>query len=75
MEYGLVFLGKWCSFALETRTDAIQIEIVATVIERGLFAIDVTPIGARLSLLIESGAIGAQEAKILYLSTEIQKKN
>lgn len=75
MEYGFVFISKWSSFALKTRTNAIQIEIVATVIECGLFTIDVTPIGARLRLLIECRTVRAQKAKILYLRNRENKNS
>lgn len=74
MECRLFLFSEWCSFALQSRADTIQIEIIAAVIQCGLFTINVTPIGTGLCLLIKSCSIWAEETEVLYLRIHEKKK-
>lgn len=67
MECRLVLFGKRCSFALQSGSNAIQIEIVAAVVQSGLFAVDIAPIGTGLRLLIECRSIRTEKTEILDL--------
>lgn len=48
-------LGKARLFALEVRSDPVEIEVVIAIIK--IFAVNVAPVGADLGFLIESCAV------------------
>lgn len=62
-----VILSIFRLLALEIRSDSVKVKVIAAVIQRGGFAINVTPIGAYLSFLIERSAIRAKESEVLDL--------
>lgn len=65
MERRLLFIRERGPLALEARTDSVQVKVVTAVVQRGRLAVHIAPIGARLSLLVEGGAIGTQESEVL----------
>lgn len=67
MERGFVFLGERRPLALKARANAIQVEVVAAIVERRLLAVHVAPVGARLGLLVERRSVGTEESKVLHL--------
>lgn len=66
MEGCLLLIWIWSPFALESRSNAVQIKVVAAVVQSGRFAVHITPIGTRLSLLVECRSVRAQESEVLY---------
>lgn len=69
----VVVLHEARLFALEIWADAIQVEVIAAKGERGRLAVDIAPVGANLSFLIEGGSVGTQESKVLNLQKEERK--
>lgn len=70
----VVVLHKAVLFTLEIWADAIQVEVIAAIVERGRFTVDIAPVGTNLSFLIEGGSVGTQESKVLNLQ-KVEKKN
>lgn len=68
VEGGLLLFGERRPLALETGSKSVEVEVIAAVIERGCFTVDIAPIGTYLSFLIESRTIGAKESEVLHLS-------
>lgn len=67
MECGLLLVSVRRPFALKSGSDAVQIKVVTAVVQRCLFAVHVAPIGTRLRLLVEGGAVRTQESEVLHL--------
>lgn len=73
MENRFIFLGEVWFLAFEIRSDSIKVKIVTSIVERGGFAIDITPIGADLGFLIERSAVRTQESEVLDLKQAFEK--
>lgn len=67
MEGGFLLFGERGPLALEAGSQPVQVEVIAAVVERGCFTVDIAPIGTDLSFLIESRTIGAKESEVLHL--------
>lgn len=67
MENRFIFLGEVWFLAFEIRSDSIKVKIVTSIVERGGFAIDITPVCADLCFLIKRSAVRTQESEVLDL--------
>lgn len=62
-----VLFRKTILFALELRSNAVKVKIIASIISCRGTTIDITPMSANLSALIERRVVGTQETEILNL--------
>lgn len=65
MERGLLLIRERCSLALESRSHAVQVKVVAAVVQRGRFTVHISPVRAGLCLLIKGRAVRTQEPEVL----------
>lgn len=70
MEGGFLLFGERGPLALEAGSQPVQVEVIAAVVERGCFTVDIAPIGTDLGFLVESRTIGAKESEVLHLSCD-----
>jgi hypothetical protein len=63
-----VLLLDVVSLALKVRSDAVEVKVVAAIVESRSLAVDIAPVSADLRLLIERRAVGTQETEVLYLT-------
>lgn len=68
MEGRFLLLGERRPLALEAGPQPVQVKVVAAVVQRGGFTVDIAPIGTDLGFLVESRTIGAKESEVLHLS-------
>lgn len=57
MECRLFFVSKRSPFRFEPGADAVQVKIVASIVQSCLFTIDIPKVGAGLRFLVEGGAV------------------
>lgn len=69
----IVVFDEALFLALEIRSDPIEVEVIASIVECRCLAVHIAPVCANLSFLIECSPVRAQKSKVLDLKNADEK--